>query len=59
MIQMLLGLKSVHRMPLRALQGFSTILRRLALPVPHRVPIIQHFGEPVIENPCVGGSIPP
>ncbi|MEO5606037.1 MAG: IS5 family transposase [Polaromonas sp.] len=32
MIQMLLALKSVYRLPLRALQGFATSLRRLALP---------------------------
>lgn len=32
MIQMLLALKSVYRLPLRALQGFATSLRRVALP---------------------------
>lgn len=32
MIQMLLTLKSVYRLPLRALQGFATSLQRLALP---------------------------
>ena len=31
-IQMLLALKSVYRLPLRALQGFAMSLRRLALP---------------------------
>lgn len=31
-IQMLLTLKSVYRLPLRALQGFASSLRRLALP---------------------------
>jgi len=30
-IQMLLALKSVYRLPLRALQGFATSLRQLAL----------------------------
>ena len=30
-IQMLLTLKSVYRLPLRALQGFAMSLRRLAL----------------------------
>ncbi|WP_316157375.1 IS5 family transposase [Cupriavidus sp. BIC8F] len=37
-IQMLLGLKQVFRLPLRALQGFAGSLRKLAfanLPVPH------------------------
>lgn len=32
MIQMLLTLKSVYRLPLRALQGFATGLQRLAMP---------------------------
>lgn len=32
-IQMLLALKSVYRLPLRALQGFAMSLRHLALPV--------------------------
>jgi len=31
-IQMLLTLKSVYRVPLRTLQGFAMSLRRLALP---------------------------
>ena len=31
-IQMLLTLKSVYRLPLRPLQGFAISLRRLALP---------------------------
>lgn len=37
-IQMLLGLKQVYRLPLRALQGFAQSLRKLAfadLPVPN------------------------
>ncbi len=37
-IQMLLGLKQVFRLPLRALQGFAHSVRRLAfadLPVPN------------------------
>ena len=62
-IQMLLALKSVYRLPLRALQGFAMSLRRLALPalpVPNystlsrrakalwvSLPVLRNFGEAV------------
>ena len=38
-IQMLLALKSVYRLPLRALQGFALSLRRLALPALPALPV--------------------
>ena len=63
LIQMLLALKSVYRLPLRALQGFAMSLRRLALPalpVPNystlsrrakalrvSLPVLRNFGEAV------------
>lgn len=62
-IQMLLALKSVYRLPLRALQGFATSLQRLAmpgLPVPNystlsrrakalrvTLPVLRNVGEAV------------
>ena len=44
-IQMLLALKSVYRLPLRALQGFALSLRRLALQV--SLPVLRNAGQAV------------
>ncbi len=59
-IQMLLGLKQVFRLPLRALQGFAKSLRKLAfaeLPVPNYTTLSRRSQELKLSCPrCVRGS---
>lgn len=61
LIQALLGLKTVFRLPLRALQGFAQSLRDLAfatLPVPNDTTLCRRAQKLDVQLPIVRGGAP-
>ncbi|WP_175743848.1 IS5 family transposase, partial [Burkholderia ambifaria] len=61
LIQALLGIKTVFRLPLRALQGFAQSLRELAfatLPVPNYTTLCRRAQTLEVQLPIVGDGEP-